>query len=205
MPQYSTQPRVESTARPNFEDTRDDERHASHQLFIGRQAIYGPTLDVYGYELLYRSAHIHHAYIEDGSLATSEVLLSGFIDIGLPRKVASLHEAVVYLGVDAVRRRAMLASLTSVDDKPRDLLITALGRARCCELLGAESRQANQHSCFTAGLFSALDALLDTPLVELLDNLPLSDELNAAILEHTGPVGEILKCTLAYEQCAGRR
>src|SRR5690554_7061498 len=36
---------------------------------------------------------------------------------------------------------------------------------------------------FTAGLFSVLDALLDAPMVEVLERLPLSDELEQALLE----------------------
>ena len=60
---------------------------AENLAFVGRQAIYQPDLEIYGYELLYRSAGAQHARIEDGTRATSEVLLSVFMDIGLDRIV----------------------------------------------------------------------------------------------------------------------
>ena len=68
-------------------------------------------------------------------------------------------------------------------------------------MLCEKARVSNRHTGFTVGLFSTVDALLDIPMAELLGNLPLADDLNAAILEHQGPAGEVLSCTLAYEQC----
>jgi EAL and modified HD-GYP domain-containing signal transduction protein len=47
-------------------------------------------------------------------------------------------------------------------------------------------------AAFTVGLFSGLDALVDTPLTEALAELPLADELNEALLEHQGVFGQAL-------------
>jgi EAL and modified HD-GYP domain-containing signal transduction protein len=52
---------------------------------------------------------------------------------------------------------------------------------------------------FMAGLFSGLDALLDRPLEEILERLPLAPEIKDALLEHRGPVGDVLASVLAYE------
>jgi EAL and modified HD-GYP domain-containing signal transduction protein len=52
---------------------------------------------------------------------------------------------------------------------------------------------------FTVGLFSALDAMMDQPLEELLKELPLAEEPKAALLEHKGVNGEALNSTLAME------
>ena len=53
---------------------------------------------------------------------------------------------------------------------------------------------------FTVGLFSALDALMDSPMEEVLKSVPFSDEITAALLSHAGMLGEALCCVLAYER-----
>ena len=53
---------------------------------------------------------------------------------------------------------------------------------------------------FTVGLFSIADALLQTPLPQLLDGLPFDDRLTGALLDHSGPEGRIVAAALAYER-----
>jgi EAL and modified HD-GYP domain-containing signal transduction protein len=45
-----------------------------------------------------------------------------------------------------------------------------------------------------------LDALLDKPLANLLDSLPLSDELRSALLDKQGAAGQALEDVLRYER-----
>jgi c-di-GMP phosphodiesterase len=59
-------------------------------ILIGRQAIYDRELRVYGYELLYRHhPEVNHAEFSDGDLATTQVILNTFIDIGLENLVGN--------------------------------------------------------------------------------------------------------------------
>ncbi|MGD8430546.1 MAG: hypothetical protein PVH31_09065, partial [Ectothiorhodospiraceae bacterium] len=46
---------------------------------------------------------------------------------------------------------------------------------------------------------SALDAMLDQPMEEVLDTLPLSAPLALALSEHGGPLGQVLSRTLSHE------
>jgi EAL and modified HD-GYP domain-containing signal transduction protein len=68
-----------------------------------------------------------------------------------------------------------------------------------CEIL-AESLDIKHDATFVVGLFSTLDALLDRPMEDVLNDLPLTSEVNQAILEKQGPLGLILQCATAYEQ-----
>src|SRR3712207_8243244 len=47
----------------------------------------------------------------------------------LPRKVSSVREALVLLGTSSIRRWASLLVLADIDDRPHELLVTALVRA----------------------------------------------------------------------------
>ena len=120
----------------------------------------------------------------------------------LPRRVESLSDALVLLGVRNVRRWATLMALSSADDKPDELVVTALVRARMCELIAAESGQADTEGFFTAGMFSVVDALMDRSMIEVLSALPFSPEMIGALLNHEGPKGQALRAVLAYERGA---
>lgn len=117
----------------------------------------------------------------------------------LPREVDSIRQAVVYMGQTAIRSWISLLIIAGIDDKPHELITTAMIRARMCERLAQRSHQPHTECYFTVGLFSALDALMNMPMPQLLDNLPLSAEVAAALLRHEGALGQALACVLAYE------
>jgi c-di-GMP phosphodiesterase len=120
----------------------------------------------------------------------------------LPRRVESLRDALVLLGVANVRKWATLMSLADADDKPRELVMTGIVRARMCELLAGTYGHKDPEAYFTAGLFSVVDAMMDTSMVELLASLPLSREIIEALLNYDGPKGRILRAVIAYERGA---
>ena len=61
---------------------------------VARQPIYRRDLSVYGYELLFRNPQEERQTTFDGNLATSSVLLTAFVDIGLS-KLVGRHRAFV--------------------------------------------------------------------------------------------------------------
>jgi EAL and modified HD-GYP domain-containing signal transduction protein len=119
----------------------------------------------------------------------------------LPRTVESVRGALTLLGTATVRRWAIVVALAeAADAAPDELVELALQRARMCEVLGG-SRELDSHDGhFTVGLFSVADALLDLPMQEVLEELPFSDEIRAALLNREGPKGELLKTVVEYER-----
>jgi EAL and modified HD-GYP domain-containing signal transduction protein len=93
-----------------------------------------------------------------------------------------------------------LLLLSEFDEKPHELMVTAMVRAKMCELLAQAIGRSSQEMFFTVGLFSALDALMDSPMEEVLKSVPLSDEITAALLSNAGMLGDALRCVLAYER-----
>ncbi len=113
------------------------------------------------------------------------------------QRVGSVHQALTIMGAQAVRRWATALVLGSVPDQPHALLVTALVRARMCELLSDEP--ARRDRAFTVGLFSVINRLLGMPMREVLETLPLSDDVVAALLRGEGPEGRSLRVVLAWE------
>ncbi|MDO8212695.1 EAL and HDOD domain-containing protein [Conexibacter sp. CPCC 206217] len=120
----------------------------------------------------------------------------------LPRHVASVREALMMLGMKAVRRWATLIALSATDEKPTELTVTALLRGRLCELIGRRrpAATAGSDAFFTVGLFSVMDAIMDTPMEDVLESLPLTQEARVALLDRTGPMGDALAAIIAYER-----
>lgn len=117
----------------------------------------------------------------------------------LPRRIDSIRQAVVFLGVRELRSWASLVALSAVPDKPPALMEGLMARARACELVARACEPDAVSTSFTVGLFSGLDALFDVPLEQVLGELPLSEETEQALLTRKGPAGRILDWVLAYE------
>ena len=119
--------------------------------------------------------------------------------VGLTSTIESIGHAVRLVGINHIRMLASLILLTTVSDKPRELVTISLVRAKMCELLAARMGFARDEAFFTVGLFSTLDAFLDRPMAEALESLPLSERIRAALLKREGPLGAVLSHVLEYE------
>jgi EAL and modified HD-GYP domain-containing signal transduction protein len=114
---------------------------------------------------------------------------SGFFS--LSSRVRTAHDAIVLLGETRVRQWAIVMAIAGAGRHPAALVSLALLRARLCQGIAAARGHA-EGAAFMVGLFSVLDALLDIPMVDALGRLPLTHEVNEALLGHGGPLGEIL-------------
>ena len=117
---------------------------------------------------------------------------------GLRGRISSINQATALLGIANLRPWATLTTLADLGDKPRELFITALVRARFCEEAG-DSKDGSPPERFTLGLFSVLDALTDISMHTALQNLPLTPSMRDALIHHTG-AGRLLDCVMAIEQ-----
>jgi c-di-GMP-related signal transduction protein len=120
---------------------------------------------------------------------------------GLKNKMTSIKQAVVYLGNQRLKNWACLLAMTGNSNKPEELIQVGLVRAKMCEFIADEIEASEKDSFFVVGLFSILDAMLDQPLANILNKIPLDDSLNKALLEGTGEMGLALRCSLCCEQC----
>jgi EAL and modified HD-GYP domain-containing signal transduction protein len=117
------------------------------------------------------------------------------------RAVSSLIDAVVLLGQDVIRQWASLLLMARLaTHKPRELLSMALVRARLCQKIGEPLKEIEPNVLFTAGLLSVLDALLDKPMVAVVNELPLGDNLRDALLgEKNSKLAMTLRRAIACE------
>jgi c-di-GMP phosphodiesterase len=118
---------------------------------------------------------------------------------GLRQEVRSVGQALALLGVDRLKQWAALTIFASIEVKPAELSLTALIRARFCELAVKHDSSANVSELFTLGLFSVIDALMDLPMAEVLERIPFPEDMRNALITHEGPKGRLLDCVAALE------
>ncbi|MCL4782470.1 MAG: EAL domain-containing protein [Bryobacterales bacterium] len=99
-------------------------------------------------------------------------------------EVRSLRHAFALLGAENMRKWVLLAVVPFLaSDKPHELVVESLLRARFCELLAESSKLYSRAAdLFLVGLFSVLDAVLDKPLREILQSLELPSDVRAVLL-----------------------
>lgn len=125
------------------------------------------------------------------------------VGIGLTYHISNLRQAAVLLGSGGMRRWVTLISLqTFSEDKPPELFTISLLRAKFCELIAHEIKRPDltPDTGFLLGMFSLLDVLLNQPMEEVLKEVGLSSELNAALLGEDNILRHVLDLVIAYEQ-----
>ncbi len=113
-------------------------------------------------------------------------------------KITSLRQALVILGERIVRRWIAVGAVTEVcQGRSRELISTALLRARFCELLSPQS-SCHPYDLFMAGLFSMMEPILGVPLSKILNQVEISPLAKAALLGETNRVRKHLDLVISY-------
>ena len=111
----------------------------------------------------------------------------------IPVKVEKVSDGLKYMGLKRLKFWVNLLMLSSMDDVPAELLTTSLLNAKFCELMAEQGGfNVDKESYFLAGMLSNLDAYFKAPIADIVEALPLSDELNQALIYQQGPIGEVL-------------
>ncbi len=163
--------------------------------------------------LRYSVLKLHEKFKDpDSSLMEIEELLSkdmyltyrifNFVNNGdfNQQRVASLNAAIKLVGLAEIKSWVELLMRSRLDDEPNELLVSALTRAKMCELLALSSNKSDAHSYFIVGLFSQIDKILEKDMSELLKSLSLTEQINDALLFSNGIMAEALNCVVAYEK-----
>lgn len=121
----------------------------------------------------------------DVSLSYRLLSLLNSPSFGLVREVRSIKQAVVFLGWKQLKSwlRVMVLTDLSPSGKPSELVVSSALRGRFLQNVAqaAGRNESEQDSMFMLGLFSLLDTMLGLPMDQLVDHLPLADELLDAL------------------------
>lgn len=118
---------------------------------------------------------------------------------GFAAEIRSVHHALSILGEREVRRWIRLvATLGAAQGKTTDLVLATLVRARFCELLSPRIAHPDS-DLFLMGMLSLMDSLLDMPMQQVLENIPIDQESKSVLLGQGGPLRPFYQLMLAQE------
>ncbi len=116
-----------------------------------------------------------------------------------PKPLTSIRQTLQTIGLKPLITWVSLILLSGLDDKPHELVTTAMIRAKMCEILAEATEQDEPNVFFFTGLISVLNALLDLTTSDLIAHLPIDETIHRALVDHEGEPGRILGSVLAYE------
>ncbi len=118
---------------------------------------------------------------------------------GLKSEIHSVRHALSMLGERQVRRWVRLvAAVGAGQDRPSDLVLSALVRARFGEVLQPIVPHG-ESDLFLLGLLSLIDAMLEMPMTEILERIPLDGETKAVLLGQPSLLRPVYQLMLAHE------
>ena len=114
-------------------------------------------------------------------------------------QIGSVRRALTIIGENEFRKLATVALAGSLRrNRPHALLSLSLQRARFCELL-APQLEEDPFEQYLLGLFSLLDAILQSPMEVVVNLLPLRAPVRAALLGESNSTGACLRFVKGYE------
>ncbi|WP_377887376.1 EAL and HDOD domain-containing protein [Alkalihalobacillus sp. R86527] len=120
------------------------------------------------------------ATLAEKDVALSYKLLRLINSLGLQVKVSNVRQAIVFLGLAEVKKWILILMFTKDSDQSSGILHLSLSRAKLAELL-AKKVNVNPHQASLVGMFSLLDTILQRPMEEVLDELPIDDTIKQTL------------------------
>ncbi|MDI3326518.1 HDOD domain-containing protein [Pontibacterium granulatum] len=136
--------------------------------------------------------HIEGIIARDPRLTLKLLRIVNSSRYALVQKVESLAQAIVMIGFAEIKKWATLISLSSNSNKPSELTLQTLTTAYMCERVAQRSADINASSAFLVGMLSTVHAMLGISKEVLLERLPMSDEIVAALTDRSGVLGHVL-------------
>jgi len=96
---------------------------------------------------------------------------------------------------------SIVVAISIADDRPGELISSALVRARTCESL-AELCGVDTSGAFMVGIMSLMDAILDCPMGVVISQLPLTAECKDALGGGQNALGKLLHLAICCERGA---
>lgn len=139
---------------------------------------------------------LEEVFRQDAFLAYQLLRMVNSPAVGIRREITSFRQAILILGRQSLKRWLNLLLFAARDDDPRSAMLMArvVMRSRGMELLAERAGldRTDQDQVFMAGMFSMLGILMGQPLPDILLSIRISKELEAALLQRQGPIGELL-------------
>jgi EAL and modified HD-GYP domain-containing signal transduction protein len=149
---------------------------------------------------------IERAVKRDVTLALNLLRLVNTPAVGARHRIDSLSQAVTILGRRQLQRWLQIMLYAEPARRGHNLsplLQLATSRGRLMELLAQKLRPSQRNVAdvaFTVGIMSLMDTLFGIPMMDIIEQIPVIDEVSSALLERDGFFGELLRLVESLER-----
>ena len=126
------------------------------------------------------------------------------------RQVTSVRQAIMTVGLKGLKQWVYLLSASNaesqIDEGAEEFLRLSFMRAIFCSSLMnyAKDMPISRPEAYLMGMLSTLNSLIDAPMAEILEQIPVREEIKEALLRRVGRCGMLYDLALRYEQADWR-
>lgn len=141
----------------------------------------------------------------DTALTYSLLKMVNSAYFALKKRTSSIRQALVTMGTNQLKQWIYLLSFNKnneMDEGVEQLMKTSFLRATLCQKLAERISDfpLARSDAYMIGMFSTLEYLINGTLEEILSQIPISEEVSAALLRGEGKGGTLYHLVLAYEK-----
>lgn len=121
---------------------------------------------------------------------------------GRSQDITSLKHALTYIGeVELKKFIALLALSDLAAAKPSEIMRLSLYRAKFCEFIANYRKDLeNPPKAFLTGMLSLIDGVLDQDIKDVVEILPIDNEIKAALLGQQNDLSKYIRLAVSAEQ-----
>ncbi|WP_313187281.1 EAL and HDOD domain-containing protein [Lacrimispora sp.] len=140
----------------------------------------------------------------DAALSYALLKIVNSAYFALRRRVSSIRQALVTMGISQLKQWVYLLSFNNdfeIDESREAMLKLSFLRANYAMVLSDHIKDLPiiRSEVYMMGMFSTLQYMIDAPLDEILEEVPVAQEIKDALLKQEGICGSLYKLILSYE------
>lgn len=150
---------------------------------------------------------IEDTFKKSPALTYKLLLLVNSVATGMREKIRTVRHALTIIGLDQLKKWAQLAIFAADDSRALDNPNVDMAAVRAALMEGLASLhpllctvKSSRDQAFMVGILSILKDFYDIPMNDILSGLNLSEDLQIALVEKSGSLGELLCLTELLEQ-----
>ena len=140
----------------------------------------------------------------DAALSYALLKIVNSAYFALRRRVSSIRQALVTMGISQLKQWVYLLSFNNdfeKDDAREAMMKLSFLRANYAMALSEYVKDLPiiRSEVYMMGMFSTLQFMIDAPLEEILEEVPVAQEIKDALIKREGVCGDLYRLILSYE------
>lgn len=137
----------------------------------------------------------------DAALTYGLLKMANSTYFAMRNETASVRQAIVRVGIKQLKQWVYLLSFNEEEEASGEVLKQSLMRANFASVLVKTLKKfpITFSDAYLLGMFSTLEYMIDAPIEEILQDIPIVEEVKAALISKEGEAGKLYELILCYE------